>query len=75
MIMEYCGGLRKEEVPVLSLKGILFFWEGTHQQKIPHIIITLKGRFKGYIRDMWHLFPIMDVTRKKIPYGISFQGT
>ena len=27
VIMYYCGRLRGEEVPMISLKGILYFWE------------------------------------------------
>ena len=67
VIMEYCGGMIGEEVPLLSLKGILFFQEETRQHKTPHIMLMIKGRFKGETGYIWHLFPFTDFAMTKIP--------
>ena len=66
-MMEYCGRLRREEVPLLSLKGVLCFWGETFRHKTPHIMRTLKRRFKVDTGYSWHLLPIVDVTSTEIP--------
>ena len=58
--MDVFGGLRVEEVLLLSLKLLLEFWSESRKHKLPHIIITLRGRFKGDTGDIWHLLPITD---------------
>lgn len=61
-ICEYTAGLRGEEVPMLSLKGLLTYWDEAAGAKIPHIMLTLQGRFKGETNERWHCVPIVDVT-------------
>ena len=46
MLVAMCGGLRGEEVPLLSLEGMLTFWEDTRREEDPYIMLTLKGKFK-----------------------------
>ena len=41
MLTAMCGGLRGEEVPLLSLEGMLTFWEDTRLEKDPYIMMTL----------------------------------
>ena len=42
------GGLRGEEFFLTSLKGMLKLWEETIKKKyLSHIMVTLKGQFKG----------------------------
>ena len=47
-VIGFGGGLRVEEVILESLEGMLKFWEeirlGRNQS---HVMVTLKGRFKG----------------------------
>ena len=44
VLMEFCGCLRGEEVPLVSLKGLLEFWEETTKADDPFIMLTLHGR-------------------------------
>lgn len=67
VLLEYCGGLCGEEVPLLELSGVLRFWNETHRHRIPHVMVTLKGRFKGEAGDRWHLLPLADHTRTGLP--------
>lgn len=72
VIAEYCGGLRGEEVPLLSLKGMLTFWEETRLHRTPHVMMALKGRFKGETGERWHLLPVADETRTRVPGRLWF---
>eukprot|EP00956_Cyclotella_meneghiniana_P040565 scaffold199299_cov36-Cyclotella_meneghiniana.AAC.1 len=45
VLMEFCACLRGEEVPLLSLQGLLSFWEETTTAETPFIMLTLRGRF------------------------------
>ena len=74
VIMEHCGGLRGEELQLLPLKGILYFWEERCRYKTPHLMLTFGGRFKVKAGDMWHLLPITDVRRMRLPYDLGFVG-
>ena len=67
MLVAMCGGLRGEEVPLLSLEGMLTFWEDTSREDDPYLMLTLKGRFKGEVDERWHLVPVSDYTRSMIP--------
>ena len=73
MLVAMCGGLRGEEVPLLSLEGMLTFWEDTRREKEPYIMLTLKGKFKGEVNERWHLVPVSDYTRSMIPLRIWMQ--
>ena len=60
----FCGSLRGEEVPLISQKGLLTFWdETTITVSNPHIILTLHGRFKGESGVCWHCIPIACLAR------------
>ena len=54
VLMDFCGCLRGEEVPLVSLKGLLEFWEETTKAEDPFIMLTLHGRFKGEGELRWH---------------------
>lgn len=62
-----CNGLRGEEVPLISLKGLLHYWDETSRAASPFIMTTLYGRFKGEMDTRWHCLPIPDRTRTGIP--------
>ena len=66
-ICEYAAGLRGEEVPLISLEGLLTFWEETASHDTPHIMLTLQGRFKGEVNSRWHCVPVADKTGSGVP--------
>ena len=67
VLAEYCAGLRGEEVPLISLAGMLQYWEATRLHHTPHVMLTLRGLFKGETGERWHLMPIADETRTRLP--------
>ena len=70
VITTFCAALRQEEVSLLSLTRLLTFWEETTtQEKSPHILLTLHGRFKGETGVRWHCVPIALTTRSNLPVG------
>ena len=63
------AGLRGEEVPRVTLQGMLKFWDEGLEYKHPHMMITLYGRFKGEnIGNRWYCIPISDESRSNIPF-------
>ena len=62
------AGLRGEEVPLLSLEGLLYFWVETKEEADPYIMLTLRGRFKGETGLRWHCLPLSDQTKSGIPH-------
>ena len=67
VIIGFCLSLRGEEVPLTCIEGLLTYWEKTRQHRIPHMMITLKGKFKGEQNMRWHCVPLADRTKSKIP--------
>ncbi len=67
MLVAFTEGLRGEEVPLLSMEGLLTFWEESHAEEDHHIMLTLKGRFKGEVDERWHLVPVSNFTRSGLP--------
>lgn len=67
MLIAFAAGLRGEEVPLLSMEGLLTFWEESRVEEDHHVMLTLKGRFKGEIDERWHLVPVSDFTRSGLP--------
>ena len=70
MIVGYMLSLRGEEVPLVSLTGLIEYWSEGRQpvdDLPPHVMIPLQGRFKGEQNTRWHLVPIADKSRSKVP--------
>ena len=67
VLASYAGGLRGEEVPLLYLKGMMKYWEEGRTHRIPHVMLTLMGRFKGGEGKRYHCLPIADNTRTGLP--------
>ena len=65
-------GLWGEEVPLVSLEGLLNFWMETRRgaDNKRYMMITLLGRFKGEVDSRWHMVPICDKTRSNIPFRL-----
>jgi len=70
MLLGFGAGLRGEEVPLVSLEGLLTFWIETREEEEKYMMITLKGRFKGEVDERWHIVPICDETRSGIPFRL-----
>ena len=60
MIIGFCLSLRGEEVPLVVIEGILQFWDETREHDIPHMMITLRGKFKGENNLRWHCLPLAE---------------
>ena len=59
----FYGGLRGEEVFLTSLKGGLKLWEEKRNNKeFPHVVVTLKGRFKKETGEKGCMLPLADTT-------------
>ena len=54
-------------MPLISLRGLISFWQKTQRNSTPYIMLTLLGRFKGETGERWHLMPLADETRTKLP--------
>ena len=67
VLLGFGAGLRGEEVPLMSLKGLCHFWDETRSQADPYLMATLYGKFKGESGYRWHCLPISDQTRSGIP--------
>ena len=70
MLMEFGAVLRGEEVHLVSLAGMLSFWEECTTSATPHIMVTLKGRFKGETGHRWQCVPIAVHNRTGIPFKL-----
>jgi hypothetical protein len=51
MLVALGAGLRGEEVPLISLDGLLTFWDESRLDADSHIMLTLQGRFKGEVDE------------------------
>ena len=76
MLIAFGAGLRGEEVPLVSLEGLLHFWTETRAgtAKERYMMMTLSGRFKGEVNSRWHMVPISDQTHFNIRYGARVGG-
>ncbi len=70
MLAAFGAGLRGEEVPLLSMEGLLTFWTLSRETADRHIMLTLKGCFKGEVDERWHLVPVSDFTRSGLPFRL-----
>jgi hypothetical protein len=67
VLMTFCGNLRGEEAPLVSLSGMRTLWEDSINSPEPFIMITLHGRFKGENELRWHCIPIPARTQSDLP--------
>ena len=47
VLIGFGAGLRGEEIPLVLLKGLLFFWDKTNSKADTYIMKTLHRRLKG----------------------------
>ena len=64
VVVGFGASLRGEELPLISIKGLLAFWAETQSKGF--VMIPLRGKFKGEDNIRWHLVPIVDTTRSGI---------
>lgn len=62
-VCAYCASLRGEEVPLMDLgetrQNTSF---GLHHRKHPHVVVSLRGRFKNEVGLLSHHIPLAPVT-------------
>ena len=68
MLAAMGAGLRGEEVPLLSMEGLLTFWGESQAAADRFVMLTLKGHFKGEVDERWHLVPLSDNSRSGLPF-------
>ena len=59
--------LLREEVSLIVIEGLNMFWKETRNYRIPHMMMTINGRFKGGNNLRWHLVPLTDLIESGIP--------
>jgi hypothetical protein len=70
LVVNFCLGLRGEEVVKLDVAGFLLYFEaGRDHASHPHVMIPLLGRFKGETGERWHLLPMVWKTKSGIEAG------
>jgi hypothetical protein len=63
-VVEFCAGLRGEELPMMSLDAIRRYYGKPQKANLEHVMLGLRGRIKGEYKDEHcHLIPIAAVTR------------
>jgi hypothetical protein len=67
MLLAFTAGVQGEEVPLLLMEGLLMFWEESRTEEDHHIMLTLKGRFKGEVDERWPLVLVSNFTRSGLP--------
>ena len=52
---------------MIVIEGLEMFWKETRNDRIPHMMMTLKGRFKRENNLRCHCVPLADQTNSGIP--------
>lgn len=68
-IVAFCCALRGEEVPMMSLGGIIKHMKDGLAHKTPHVVIALVGRFKNETSEQNHLMPVVVETSTGLQPG------
>jgi hypothetical protein len=70
MLAAFGAGLQGEEVPLLLVEGLLTFWTVSREAKDRHIMLALKGCFKGEVDKRRHLVLVSDFTQSGLPFRL-----
>ena len=62
-VISFCGGLRGEETPLMELNGTLSCFAESGRHKLPHVIVSLIGRFKTETGELRHMLPLAAITK------------
>ena len=65
--IDFCMSFQGEEVPLIVIEGLNMIWKETWNHRIPHIMMTLKGIFRGGDNLRWYCVPLTDQTKSGIP--------
>ena len=68
LLLTFGAVLRGEEIPLVALRGLLDFWQETTTAPVPHIMVALKGRFKGETGHRYHFVPVAVETHSGVPF-------
>ena len=68
VLIKFWSRLREEEIPLVFIQGLLYFWDKTRMDPYPFIIVTLYRRCKGETGFRWHYMPISNYTQSGIPF-------
>ena len=70
----YVGGLWGEEVPPMDLVLMVkHFAKGINHPKYPHVVMSLRGRFKNEISELDHLKPLATKTKSGLKVRVWFE--
>ena len=70
ILAAFLGALRGEEVFKLVLGAVRdYYEEATSNTKLPHVVLPLKGRFKGESGDTFHCVVVSACTRSGLKIG------
>jgi len=61
-------------VPLMSMEGLLSFWMESREAEDYHIMLALKGHFKGEVDERWHLVPVSDFTHSGLPFRLWMES-
>ena len=71
IILDFMLLLRGEEVPLTDLQCLISYWSSGKDATVPqlekHIMVTLRGKFKGEDNERWHMLPLPDRSSSKVP--------
>ena len=71
IVLGFMFSLRGEEVPLTDLQGLISYWSAGKNATVPqlekHIMVTLRGKFKGEDNKRWHMLPLPDRSASKVP--------
>jgi hypothetical protein len=52
------------------MEGLLTLWDKPRMEEDSHIMLTLKGCFKGEVDERWHLVPVSDFLWLGLPFRL-----
>lgn len=64
VLIGFGASLRGEEIPLVSIRGMLSCWPETRESG--YVMVALRGKFKTEDNERWHMVPIVDVTKSGI---------
>ncbi len=70
MLAAFGAGLRGEKVPLLSMERLLTFWTKSREAEDQHIMLALRGHFKGEVDERWHLVLVSNFTQSGLPFRL-----
>jgi hypothetical protein len=70
MLDAFGAGLHGDEVLLMSMERILTFWDKSRMEEDSHVMLTLKGHFKGEVDERWYLVPVSDFSWLGLPFRL-----